>query len=311
MLVFIPGNPGLIDYYTTYLELISEANPQFSVLAISHAGHQSSDDFVKAGKQDMSHFYSIDFQIQHKFEILKREVLNGHNELHFLAHSVGGYVVQRVVKQLLEDPELAGRVRVKFVGLICPTIVDIAKSLSGVRLTRLVQMLPLVQLAIILITILQWILPDSVALWIIRSFIIARPASDDARLNESWSNAINGTMKIYKLRRIVQQTLLMAVEEMEVIHKDDAFNDWFFEELPKTQNVRLWSFFAIKDHWVHDNTRDYILGRYHDLESKSVRFEVGDVDNDNSKAITHSFCIDQSVEFAAITCQALGQNGSN
>lgn len=307
LLVFIPGNPGLIDYYITYLDIISERHPEFDILAISHAGYQTSDNYLRAGNTGDQTYYDLDYQVDHKVQILKEQILKGHTELHFLCHSVGGYITQRVVRKLLKDSDVKDLVHVRFIGLICPTIVDIAKSQSGVYFTRLFSVLPLVQVCVFLITFLQLILPESWARLIIKNYIIARPRVTDARLRESWENSLDATFKIYLSHRIIRQTLTLAKEELETIHRDDDYNDWFFLDLPKSHGTRIWSFFAISDYWVHDNTRDYILSRYHDQENELVHFQVGDTDNGEVKAITHSFCIDQSVEFAEITSDALLQ----
>lgn len=304
LLVFVPGNPGLIDYYITYLDLIAEEYTDFEILAISHAGYQTSDDYVTAGNTGDQRFYDLEYQVGHKCDVIKQHLAGKpKTELYFLCHSVGAHVIQRVVKRILDDDDIKNRISVKFVGLVCPTIVDIAKSESGVMFTRLFNALPVIQIAVCLIVFLQWILPKLAAMAIIR-FITAKPAAMTERLAESWNNSVIATHKIYSSKRIVRQALTLAREELNVIHRDDEFNDWFFNTLP-TEGVKIWCFFAISDYWVHDNTRDYILGRYHDSENKMVRFEIGEPDNEKCNAICHSFCIDQSVEFAAITCHAL------
>ena len=305
LLAFIPGNPGLIDYYVTYLELLAESNPDFNILAVSHAGYQTSDDFVAAGKLEKQPYFNLEYQINHKYEILRKQILRGHTELYILCHSMGAYVTQRVVKMLLNDEEVSKVVKIKFIGLICPTIVDIAKSRSGVAFSRLFNYLPLVTVAVWFISLLHFILPDLTAELIIRKFVISHPVLRDSKLMESRHNSIEATLKIYKSKRIVRQALNLAEEELLVIHRDDTLNDWFFRDLPETHGTVIWSFFAYKDHWVHDNTRDYILTRYHGPKSALVHFEVGNTNNENCPAITHSFCIDQSVEFAEITCKAL------
>lgn len=305
LLVFIPGNPGLIDYYTTYLDLLSKSYPRFDILAISHAGFQTSGDFVRAGGQGETKFYNLDYQVNHKYHILREKILAGHTEVYFLCHSVGGYITQRVIKRLLEDDAVKKVIKIRFVGLICPTIVDIAKSNSGVAFMRLFKMLPIVTAALSFLKLLNWILTESLARFIIRKFIISRPVLSDPKLIESWKNSVDATFKIYQSPRIVFQALTLAKEELSTIHRDDALNDWFFKELSQSHGTIIWSFFAHEDYWVHNNTRDYILARYHDHDSPHVFFEIGSATNAQNHAITHSFCIDQSVEFAQITDKAL------
>ncbi|WPK23972.1 hypothetical protein PUMCH_001224 [Australozyma saopauloensis] len=305
LLVFIPGNPGLIDYYVTYMNIISEKYPGYDVLVVGHAGYQTSGDYLVAAKGLHPDFYDLDYQIDHKVKILKKRILDGHDQLSFMCHSVGSFITQRVIKKLLEDKELEGKVRIEFVGFICPTIVDIAKSDSGVLFTKLFNNLPVVTLAVWFVCFLQFLLTDSLARSIIKKYAIDSPCLNDKRLIEAHENAVDATFKIYKSPRIVRQALSLAREELNVIHRDDQLNDWFFETLPRNFDVKIWCFFAFNDYWVHDNTRDYILGRYHNLENESVKFQVGDDDKKDFKSIGHSFCVDQTVEFAKVTIAAL------
>lgn len=306
LLVFIPGNPGLIDYYVTFMNAISDKYPQYDVLVIGHAGYQTSGDYVKDGAQPgHPEFYNLEYQVQHKVEILKKRVLQGHHNLSFLCHSVGCYVTQRVIQRLLKDKDIEDVVQIEFVGFICPTIVDIAKSESGVIFTKLFNILPVISIAVLFVRFLQLILTDSLARAIIKNYAIDTPVLNDEVLKEAHANAVDATFKIYKSTRIVRQALSLAREELNVIHRDDVFNDWFFNQFPQTSGAKIWCFFAYSDYWVHDNTRDYILGRYHDLENMRVRFQVGDGNKKDKKAIGHSFCVDQTAEFIQVTLAVL------
>lgn len=305
LLVFIPGNPGLIDYYVTYMNIISEKYPNYNILVVGHAGYQTSDNYVEAGNGDHPEFYTLEYQVEHKVQILKKRIFEGHYNLSFMCHSVGSYITQRVIKRLLLDEEVKGLINIEFVGFICPTIVDIAKSESGVLFTKLFNIMPVVSFAVWFILFLQCILRDSWAKVIIRKYAIDQPKLSDSRLKEAHENAVEATFKIYKSPRIVRQALSLAREELNVIHRDDKLNDWFFEDLPELSDVKIWCFFAFSDYWVHDNTRDYILSRYHNKENKRVMFQIGDDHKMDQKSIGHSFCVDQTVEFANITLKAL------
>lgn len=313
LLVFVPGNPGLIDYYKTYLDLISEQYPEYDILAVSHAGFQTSGDYIVDGNNGDFVFYGLEYQIAHKCNIIKRRILAGHRKVSFLCHSVGGYITQRIISTLLLDEELCEVFEIEFVGLICPTVVDICRSESGVLFTKLFTYLPIIQIALGFLTVLQWVLSEALARCIIAKFIVARPVSKSAKQNakliEAWENAVDATFKIYRSKQIAWQALTLARQELQVIHRDDKMNDWFFHELPQAQNISIWCFFAESDHWVHDNTRDYILARYHDQDNQQVQFQIGEPTTGHSKAITHSFCIHQSEEFAEITCEALRKGG--
>lgn len=305
LLVFIPGNPGLIDYYTTYLEIIQKKYPTLELFNISHAGFQTTDNYIELGEGTPFEFYNLEFQINHKVEVL-REFLSDRKEktqLFFLCHSVGAYISQRVVQSILADPELAAKVEVRFVGLICPTILDIHKSSSGVFLCRLLWLLPLVRVVLLLTSFLKLILSESTLKRIVHYKLntkaLRQENNPDAQ--DNMHNSVIATYNLVLSQRIIKQALTLAEEEMVEITQDDDTNDFFFKELPsKGYGVKIWSFFADLDYWVHDTSRDAILAKYHDPENKNLLFEIGHVGG-----ITHSFCVDQNTEFAAITCAAL------
>ena len=47
ILVFIPGNPGLIEWYSdTLMKIVQRLGPSYAARGISYAGHGISDDVV-------------------------------------------------------------------------------------------------------------------------------------------------------------------------------------------------------------------------------------------------------------------------
>lgn len=67
ILILIPGNPGLVDFYISYLDFIHEKFPNFEILCIGHAG------FLKSKSTKT---YNLEFQIDHKYDILKQMILS-------------------------------------------------------------------------------------------------------------------------------------------------------------------------------------------------------------------------------------------
>ncbi|KAK6456578.1 uncharacterized protein RJT20DRAFT_128521 [Scheffersomyces xylosifermentans] len=300
VLVMIPGNPGLVEFYVTYLELIQEEFPQLELFCISHAGFQTTEPITTKEFK----FYDLEFQVKHKVEVLadlihqKLEDGNKIVELYFLSHSVGSFIHQKVIRQLLEDDSLQGKFVVKFTGLICPTIIDIAQSQNGTLFTKLFAYLPVVWLLVFFSRFINFIWSEAKIRRILGNHFVEKPKKADAPSLESWQNSVTGAYKLVSSERLIQQAVTMAKQEMKVILTDEAINDWFFSKLPDT---KIWVFFATKDYWVHDAARDYLLARYHDSDNKNLLFEVGDVED----PITHSFCVHQSVEFSLLTIQAL------
>lgn len=279
------------------------------VLAISHAGYQTSGDFVSDGEKHPFVYRNLDFQIQHKIDVIKdfvlREKTNKPTELYFLCHSLGAFIAQRTIKGLLEDKEVAGNITIKFVGLLCPTVYDIAGSASGQKFVKMARFFDIVKFVVFLRALLTLLLPGSIIRYIIKSMVIAPPALVTEEASKNHQNAITATHAILKSKRIVQQALEMTKDEMRLIDTDTALNDWFFQTAPSEYGFKVWSFFAILDHWVSDDTRAKLLARYHDQANKNVVFDIGNDTNTESVAISHSFCVDKSVEFAEITAKAM------
>lgn len=301
LLVLIPGNPGLVDFYFTYLNLIQQRCPNLEILCISHAGFKS--DMNPLNDSSIFTYYDIDFQINHKIDILKYFILkeNRHTDLYFLSHSVGSYVTQRVVHRLMNNEQLQNKMDIKFLGLICPTIIDIGKSKSGQILMKMFAYLPIIRIAVYFSIFFNFFLPETFVKAIVKNVVIDKPSSTSQEEQKSIENSTIGALKIVKSKNIIQQALNLAKEEMKTILKDDDFNDWFFKDLPSKYDIRIWAYFAHSDHWIHDNTKDYILTRYHNDGNRNLSFQMGDLED----SITHSFCVNESIEFSWITSEKL------
>lgn len=300
LLVFIPGNPGLVDYYQTYLGLIQRRFPTLDVCCVSHAGFSTAkNDF----SHDPSTCYDLEDQVEHKYRIV-RDLISKKSDptqkirLYFLSHSVGAWVVQRLIKRLECDEDLTRKFVIEFSGMICPTISNIKVSRSGKIFTLLCAYLPLAYIACSVSIFLRAILLESLIRLIISKQLGTRPKTkDDADACDGFDNALEATYKLVSSPAIIRQIIHLAQDEMVAVNTDDTINDWYFEVFAKSSDV--WVFFAKEDLWVHNKTRDLTLERY--LANRNVRFDVDGTDAN----IEHSFCVGQSSEFAEITIKAI------
>lgn len=309
VLFFIPGNPGLVEFYITYLNLIQEQYPHLEVFGVGHAGYQTTGGIMDYNTGNHQ-FYDLNYQIDHKYEIIKKYILDNYDEnednkvqIYFLAHSVGSYVLQRVTKRLLDCQILHNKFQIKFTGLICPTIMDIGKSDNGIKFKKLFAYLPFVTILLWLAKFLNLFLTNNSIKRIIKNKYIkkeyapikGRDSKQDEHIQDSIDNSVNGIYNIVKSDRIIKQTLNLAQQELQSINQEQDMNDWYFSNM-----TNVWSFFAVYDYWISDQTRDHLIKKYHNLD-KNIRFELGN----EKDAITHSFCVHQSVEFAEITVARL------
>lgn len=318
ILFFIPGNPGLVEFYITYLNLIQELYPQFELFGIGHAGYQTTGGIMDYNTSNHD-YYDLNYQVDHKYDIIKKYILDNYDddvdntvEIYFLGHSVGAYIIQRVTKKLLDCPILHNKFKIKFSGLITPTIMDISKSDNGVKFTKLFAYLPFLTILLWLAKVFNLVLTNNTIKRIIKTKYITkeytptkgRDSQQDLHIKNSIDNSVTGIYNIVKSDRIIKQTLTMAHQELQDINQEQDMNDWYF-----THMNNVWCYFAVYDYWVADHTRDYLIRKYHN-QDKNLVFELGREED----AISHSFCVHQSVEFAEITIERLQEffpNGLN
>ncbi|KAI8347209.1 hypothetical protein EDC96DRAFT_521223 [Choanephora cucurbitarum] len=133
ILMFIPGNPGLVDYYTSFLEGIytSVASSSLEIIAVSHKGH-----VVNYNKNEKRK-YSLSDQIQHKVDCLDQLAKENGPETNFIlmGHSIGAYISVAVLR---ERPNHG----ISRIIALFPTLREIAATPNGVQLSRLMSSLP-------------------------------------------------------------------------------------------------------------------------------------------------------------------------
>lgn len=151
---FITGNPGLIEYYRTFLTHIygsltsssfsSLGSTAFHVYGRSLSGFEASLAFKTAKSDHEGHLpFSLQEQIskaQDELENLVREVkrVQGTQDVRviLMGHSVGSYILLEVTRRLREKAKKE-KDAVMVVGGVClfPTVMHIAKSDSGKKAT--------------------------------------------------------------------------------------------------------------------------------------------------------------------------------
>ncbi|KAI8079511.1 uncharacterized protein B0P05DRAFT_469724 [Gilbertella persicaria] len=118
ILVFIPGNPGLVEYYTSFLERVhtSVASPSFEIIG---------------------GVYSLQDQIQHKVDCLDTLIKQNDPDTRFIlmGHSIGSYISASVLK---ERPNHG----ISRIVALFPTLREIAITPNGVQINRLVNTIP-------------------------------------------------------------------------------------------------------------------------------------------------------------------------
>ncbi|PIG87686.1 hypothetical protein AARAC_000817 [Aspergillus arachidicola] len=265
----ISGNPGLIGYYHTFLSVLSDKLDTHSAQQTrkNHAfqiyGHSLGGFELTRTPGPKPRYYDLEEQIcfvQNKLNDFLTSSSNASNgvpspkpKVILIGHSVGSYIAMEILRRHRErstsgtspsvDFEIIGGV------MLFPTVVDIAKSPSGQKLTRMLSFIP--QLAVVvgfLVRILTALLPGSLLRSLIR-FYMGSPRD----------NMVETTAAFLESGYGVQQALHMAADEMQTITSDKWSDDvWGMSDV-KDPVTRLFFYFGRNDHWVAEQTRDEVI----------------------------------------------------
>ncbi|KAL4900186.1 hypothetical protein BDW74DRAFT_102804 [Aspergillus multicolor] len=179
-----------------------------------------------------------------------------------VGHSVGTYMAMEILRRHRErrasgssgndeeaDFDIVGGI------MLFPTVLDIAKSPSGQKLTFLLRIIPHFALVVSFFArLLTAILSTGMLRGLVRSVMRAPPES-----------AVDSTTKFLRSKHGVRQALHMAADEMRTITSDKWSDDvWGVSESAtegKSQQPlsRLYFYFGRNDHWVAEQTREEIL----------------------------------------------------
>lgn len=168
LLIFhITGNPGLIEYYRTFLTLLFDQLRDLSLPAstpslIASTPSSASSSPTTSRRKIATHIhgtslagFSVDsgiqhdpnapYDLEHQIRHIERALAvacarSGASRVVLMGHSVGSYVLLEVLrrrKEHLRTPGDGGDGGVKVIGGIClfPTVTHIAKSPSGRKFT--------------------------------------------------------------------------------------------------------------------------------------------------------------------------------
>jgi Lipid-droplet associated hydrolase len=161
---FLPGNPGLVQFYAGFLSLLHEGlnsshetqnSPSFNVAGCSFAGFEIGDDRTPEREK----LYSITEQVDFSLARLRTYIQNcnknsspnvdsGHDhapeerkaKVILIGHSFGTFVATEMLKRISnstenDDFEIIGSI------LLFPPIPDLAKSPQGAKLSVLLPLL--------------------------------------------------------------------------------------------------------------------------------------------------------------------------
>lgn len=267
LFVFIPGNPGLIEFYKSFLDQIQKKHGNWEILGISHAGMITKCKGLKKPTK----VYSLKDQVQHKVYVIN-DFCSSNRPLIIAGHSIGAYIVQKIAL----DVSLVGTV--KRIMLLTPTVIDIHLSEKGRKLNWINEWCPNFHSYVANASwlVFEKMLPQAITEKILSLFV----GSEQACVREA-------TKLLVTNYEFVQQSLGLAREEMQKVRDDWNFQLSFLQ-FCKSQEVELQFVFAFKDHWVNSQTR-FDLAEFY-----SSNYYKDFLTIDEDEKISHSFVLNDT-----------------
>lgn len=150
IIYFVTGNPGLVEYYRTFLTHLygllsqntaSDRDVEFQVYGRSLSGFEMNSAEIKTIKWRKDPPYGLQDQIRHSEDELAELVEEAKDQgakdvrVILLGHSVGAYISLEIIRRLRAHGMVGDDFETRVVGAIglFPTIVDIARSESGMK----------------------------------------------------------------------------------------------------------------------------------------------------------------------------------
>ncbi|CRG90352.1 hypothetical protein PISL3812_07395 [Talaromyces islandicus] len=305
---FLPGNPGLVEYYAGFLDSLhqslnsaSSSSPGFHVAGCSFAGFEtSSPSSTSSATRGKEQLYSITEQTDFALEKLRQCItITGSDKKEanqkkvvIIGHSFGTFVATEMMKrihteQLREAFEVVGAV------LLFPPIPDLEMSPRGSKLAALLRWKYLPGICSSLAGLVH-ILPVSWSNAIIRH-VTAFPA-----------DALETTRAFFGSRTGVAQALYLGrleIDDIKPSRWESAFQAISKLNSPQSRPPLIRIFFGKDDHWVLNELRDAFMYQYCDAAGPKkfgndlnieARIDPSQDGDETSVVIPHDFSIRHS-----------------
>ncbi|KAF4948877.1 hypothetical protein FSARC_13618 [Fusarium sarcochroum] len=285
LIYYICGNPGLIEYYTDFLNLLRglvnkiEKDTAYDIYGKNLFGFSDDDHepFSSSNKP-----WDLDGQIEGIYgDVAARG--EQHDFVILMGHSVGSYIAVEIFHRHMTDFSRAPDLKLRHGFLLFPTLTHIARSSNGVQFTMLRRLIPFLDtVASLLARVFLGLLSIASVTWIVQRLLGFTHASADV------------TARWLKSRDGVLQAVHLGLSELETICEEKWSEELWATSGEENGVPRFFIFYTNNDHWVDDGERTGIIKR---REGRArIVVDKGD--------IPHAFCTreDASLEIAKRVC---------
>ncbi|KAF3911750.1 hypothetical protein AA313_de0205840 [Arthrobotrys entomopaga] len=250
-ILHIPGNPGLISYYTNYLTSLSLQlsnasipSAQFTIFGASLGGFNVSS--TNSDPKFPLGYCPLHEQISRQVSMITHLLtLNPNLKIILTGHSLGAYLLLSAIHQISTfNPQLKKRI-IGGIGLF-PAVTHIAKSPSGRKVSPFAKIPGLISFFILLSNFLVAIVPAAVWSLLVKIFM---PAFEEP--------ARKATVDFLKSPRGIRQGMLLGRDELLNI-KEDIWDAAVWGD-ENGESTELLFYFGHKDHWVFDEEREKLI----------------------------------------------------
>ncbi|KDR85373.1 hypothetical protein GALMADRAFT_52315 [Galerina marginata CBS 339.88] len=256
LLLFIPGNPGLADFYIPFLSSLHEKHVSSNLAIVAHAHLDHSPAIINRVGTRYLPEHSLTIQVQSSVELLDAasRSYSGKTRIIVVGHSVGAWIALQMLKARPNG--------ISAVFLLFPTISNIASTPNGKLLSPI--FLPLSRSVLSSLSFLTGYLPGYFFTLLYSNW----PAQQLRVLQEFLLSSTS-----------ITAALSMAHCEMKTIRELDSV-------LLGQHKQRLYFYYAPRDDWVGEE-RNALL-RILDPDGQSLNIVRGPSD------VPHAFCISES-----------------
>ncbi|KAM3452281.1 hypothetical protein MY5147_008454 [Beauveria neobassiana] len=290
LIYFIPGNPGVVEFYTDFLRSLralldkTESDTAHDIYGRNLLGFHDGDH-EPFGPKNLP--FDLDAQVEGMWaDIASQRYGDDDNKdkpydfVILIGHSIGAYIAVETFHRQTTNPKANLNLQHGF--LLFPTISYIARSPSGLKITALQQSayLPGVEENLHRIAkALVYFLPQSTLQWVWAKYL-GFSAAAAATLAE-WLKSRDGLWQAIHLGR----------SELKLVGKD-KWDDTFWDAVAAAGSShgvapKFFFFYGKHDHWVDDSLRDEFIARHKERGDSpgrpSLEVDTGD--------ISHAFCI--------------------
>lgn len=290
LIYFVCGNPGLIHFYDDFFDFLrgllssSETHTAYDIYGRNLLGF-SDDEHLPFGDGNLP--WDLEGQIEGIYDdVASKKVDTGNGESRpydfviLMGHSVGSYIsVEIFHRHMKQGSKRAPLLNLRHGLLLFPTLTDIALSPSGQRMASLMRVPFLEANAHLCARFILSLIPEGSLKWGMQN--VMGFSAHAAAVTAEWLKSRDG----------VWQAIHLGKSEMRGISEEKWEEElWEAAEQSSSEAPKFFMFYARKDHWVADHTRDALIEKRREHGERGGRTKIVVDEGD----IKHAFCTKES-----------------